>query len=71
MTEDNGTKRRRLWVGAGVAVLGAGVVARGLIRSGTVTIGLLDHWYGQVAVAVVALLVVGVGLHLVNRAYRR
>ena len=69
MTNENVT--RRIWVAAAVVILGAGVVGRELVRSGTVGEGLLSTWYGQVGLSVVAFAVVGVAGLLMNRAYRR
>jgi len=70
MTNDNAS-RRNWWVGAAVAVFAAGVIGRELIRSGTVGGDLLSHWYGHVALTVAVLAVVGAGLHMLHRAYRR
>ena len=73
MTNESGTKRRRLWVGAGVAVLAVAVVGRELIRSGAVgeDLGWLSHCYGQAGVGAVVLAVAGIGLYLLNRGYDR
>ena len=70
MTNDDAS-RQGWWAGAAVAVLAAGVIVRGLIRSGAVADGLLSHWYGQAGLTAGALLVAGTTLYMLHRAYRR
>jgi hypothetical protein len=70
MTNNNGSRRRRL-VCAAVAVFGAGVIGRELIRSGTVAEGLLTHWYGHAGVTAIVFVTAGTGMYLLHRAYRR
>lgn len=70
MTNDKQTRRNWL-IGAAVAILGACVVARELLRSGTVGEGLVRHWYGETAFTVLFLAAVGAAMYLLHRAYRR
>lgn len=68
MTNENVV--RRIWVAAAVVILGAGVVGRELIRSGTVGGSLWATWYGQAGAAVVLIAVVAAAGYLLDRAYR-
>jgi hypothetical protein len=62
---------RAWWVGAAVIVGGAGMVGRGLLRSRTVTGGLLSHWWAQAALAVAVVAVLATAGYFLSRAYRR
>lgn len=72
MTNESGNSPRRwIWIGAAAVLTAVAVVGRDLIRSGTVTVGFLTHWYGQAALGAVFIAAALAAWWLFERAYRR